>query len=500
MLTFGCNLPTEKRAFYIIFQVYVEDQENQEETKMLKRKITGVFLAAAMLLALFPTGAGAVFAAQDGTKIATVVADLEAMAEDFDRKLDEFQTVAAAGEFLIVKSEMDMPDEDATQISTAQELYNIRNNLGGSYVLTGNINLSGFSGSEWLPIGDKTSPFTGSFDGQGFVIRNLAISDTGYDYNGLFGYIENATIKNVGLEDTNINFDSGTGSDSSVYVGGICGYAVDSVIGNCYNTGDISASNYFYGVYAGGIYGYGDDAVVVTDCYNESAVSASIYPNSFNFVNIGGICGRGGAIIENCYNAGDISGYAPYANAGGICGLGSSAISNCYNTGNVSVSPFENHHFYYVGGICGDARSDSSISNCYNTGTVFASGTWPDVGGICGRAYGISNCYNTGTVSASAIEPKVGGICGDNAINDISKYYVICDTFYCVFVTSVTLCFFRMSSNLFQSEKFRARRDISWVMTVSIFPLRTSSIKRFIPGLSNDRPLAPLSLYRAHTL
>ena len=81
----------------------------------------------------------------------------------------------------------------------------------------------------WIPIGTNEEPFKGTFDGNGYVIRNLTIDGsitTDYNYGGLFGVIENATIKNVGLEAPIIkNVD---------YAGAIAYKATNSVISMVY--------------------------------------------------------------------------------------------------------------------------------------------------------------------------------------------------------------------------------------------------------------------------
>jgi hypothetical protein len=71
------------------------------------------------------------------------------------------------------------------------------------------IDFADFNGGEWEQIGNNStnsaaSRFTGIFDGQGYVIRNLTITRD-QQYIGLFGYIQDAVIKNTGLEDTNID-------------------------------------------------------------------------------------------------------------------------------------------------------------------------------------------------------------------------------------------------------------------------------------------------------
>ncbi len=54
------------------------------------------------------------------------------------------------------------------------------------------------------PIGNLSNKFNGTFDGLGFTISNLYINRPSQDYIGLFGYTNNATIKNIGLKDVNI--------------------------------------------------------------------------------------------------------------------------------------------------------------------------------------------------------------------------------------------------------------------------------------------------------
>ena len=145
---------------------------------------------------------------------------------------------------------IDAPDPNAIKIYTAQDLSNVRNNLSGSYVLMNDIDLSGFNGGEWMPIGyfadsiGNPGAFIGAFDGQGFVIRNMTITtitnDNPYIHSfGLFGYAIGAMMKNVGLEDTSIIVSSTSGIQ---IVGGICGYTDSSTISNCYNTGDASVT------------------------------------------------------------------------------------------------------------------------------------------------------------------------------------------------------------------------------------------------------------------
>ena len=67
----------------------------------------------------------------------------------------------------------------------------------------------------WTAIGKSSSMFSGTFDGNGHVIKNLTINNPTSDYQGLFGYASSGEIKNIGtdrkplwvLTDSNVNFN-----------------------------------------------------------------------------------------------------------------------------------------------------------------------------------------------------------------------------------------------------------------------------------------------------
>ena len=104
--------------------------------------------------------------------------------------------------------------------------------------------------------------------------------------------------------------------------------------------------------------------------------------------NVGGVCGRNGGSLTNCYHTGPIYG-VDYI--GGVCGMNSGSLTNCYNTGNVRGTET-------VGGVCGGTNG-GSFTNCYNTGNVQGN---KNVGGVCGGNDGnhpnFTNCYYlTGT-------------------------------------------------------------------------------------------------------
>jgi hypothetical protein len=90
------------------------------------------------------------------------------------------------------------------EISDETKLNSARKNLSDKYILLNDINLTSvtlgkYSGKGWNPIGDYDKRFTGVFNGNGYVIRNLWIDRQSTNFIGLFGYIDNAQIKNLGV-------------------------------------------------------------------------------------------------------------------------------------------------------------------------------------------------------------------------------------------------------------------------------------------------------------
>lgn len=67
--------------------------------------------------------------------------------------------------------------------------------MSAKYKLGSNIAVSGL----WNPIGTEDTPFTGEFDGNGYIIKDLRIASNNHVV-GFFGYAENAKVENITLE------------------------------------------------------------------------------------------------------------------------------------------------------------------------------------------------------------------------------------------------------------------------------------------------------------
>lgn len=201
--------------------------------------------------------------------------------------------------------------EDAEDLKLLAEKVNSGEAYAGKHFkLTADIDLK--NEPNWTPIGTVTNdgkdakPFKGTFDGDGYKITNLKV--TGNSNNaGLFGYTQDATIKNCNVTGEVKGFND---------VGGIVGNADGKTqILSCSFRGDVTGEDSYIGGIAGSARG------TIKNCYALADVTARIEI-------AGGIAGYAYHVtIENCYYSGNV----PAGNsAGGIAGFVSgSTIKNC---------------------------------------------------------------------------------------------------------------------------------------------------------------------------
>ena len=126
----------------------------------------------------------------------------------------------------------------AIEIDTAADLQAIKNDLGGNYILTADID---FQNGPYTPIGTLDAPFTGTFDGDGHTISNLTLASDD-NFQGLFG-VNKGTIRNVKM-------DESCTISGNAYVGAIAGKNY-GVVENCISQATVS---YLKSSNAGGTY------------------------------------------------------------------------------------------------------------------------------------------------------------------------------------------------------------------------------------------------------
>ncbi len=114
--------------------------------------------------------------------------------------------------------------ETDLEIKTVEDFLAMSENRGGDYILMNDIDFTGVNF-----ITPFTSAFTGSFDGQGYTLSNITISGSRL-YNGIFGYVSSASIKDMTLDRVSIGTEaSPIVTSSSTKTGILVGYQSSSL-------------------------------------------------------------------------------------------------------------------------------------------------------------------------------------------------------------------------------------------------------------------------------
>ena len=234
-------------------------------------------------------------------------------------------------------------------------------NAAACAVLTTNIDLTG---EAWTPIGSKSNPYTGTFDGAGFTISGMTLENA-ESYSGLFGNV------------------TGTVRDFTV-------------TGSITITGDETVSRVGGAVGSLGTASVGGTVSGVTSKVNITVSAGNDH--------IGGVVGsmpeNSSPTVESCVYTGNINITVAAGSVAGVVGyIRTGTIQNCANWGGISINTGGNGS---VGGILGYCNNGNIyIRNCYNSGVIAAEGT-ANVGAIVGQNKStqatVSNCcYLTGS-------------------------------------------------------------------------------------------------------
>lgn len=309
------------------------------------------------------------------------------------------------------------------------------NPLTAKYKLTADVTFSGAGedwditatdddAAGWKPLGsDRNHKFMGSFDGGGNHINNLYIRLTNNSEAGLFGYMDDANISNLALNNVDIIVNSS--SASGAMAGGIAGYGYsDCVISKVSVTGNLTAISSLRGARAGGILGAGyytnvSQASADVNVYAESNTPLQYISDTST---AGGIMGSeaDGTNIDNCVSHGSIESkslnYISYA--GGIVGDGGT-INNSYSTATV-VTAANASHEAYAGGTIGHIPSNNTY-NVYSDWTtepsIIAGST--NYTGTTAGYLSINKWINNGGFCEYSTETSPLSICSDSDIYEI---------------------------------------------------------------------------------
>lgn len=200
---------------------------------------------------------------------------------------------------------------DPYEIDNCSEWLAMRENLTASYELSGNVDCDGYT---YTPIGNSTTPFEGSLDGNGYTVKNVEYS--GSANAGIFGYAESSilfssiVIKDLKIENCHI--------EGTTKVGGLVGYIAYAQLTNIRVSNCVvnSSSNY-----TGGIIGQMSAGYITTSSYQGTVASTGD--------RVGGIAGYliGPSQVTNSFSVVDIGGNDYVGGIAGYIGSGAGAAA-----------------------------------------------------------------------------------------------------------------------------------------------------------------------------
>lgn len=292
------------------------------------------------------------------------------------------------------------------EIATAADLLWFSNEVNGgknfsgeTVVLTADIDLAYV---EWPPIGNATTTFQGTFDGDGHIINNLVVTAdlTNADANnckGLFGNMDNnGTIKNFTINNALVS--------GSHFVAVVCGRPYIGAIENVNVTGHVELNG---DRYTGTIAGYGYNTVA--DCNVDVDASSYVMGTTAYAGGISGWNGESGGVartvISSCNTNIDVTANSYAGGITGLCHYGNTienSTATCDVTMTIDLANANASDLYGVGGIAGitvdsTAGQLCTINNCSFTGTITNSINIDNIihGGVVGGSHaGIFNQTN----------------------------------------------------------------------------------------------------------
>lgn len=287
------------------------------------------------------------------------------------------------------------------QVRTEDDLFAIRNDINGTYVLQNDIRLTKWqTGSGWTPIPE----FRGVIDGNGFKIHDLYINNSSEGV-GFIKYLYAGEIKNVHFANVNILGGTRTGAIAS-WAKGIAstpyneyqtyyGIAKSAKINNVKVDGSIRSSS----ENLGGLVGATDTDVSPSRWDDSPMINLDVADTHINLQiygfsnNIGGMVGlaTGGIKIQRSSTRGNI--HNGNYNIGGL--IGSVPYYRGQMTDSYSLMSVQGNN--YVGGLAGifttGHYTNQIMKNTYFAGTlVYPKDRSNFVGGAVG--YG---AYSEGT-------------------------------------------------------------------------------------------------------
>ncbi|MBP3413140.1 MAG: heparinase II/III family protein [Oscillospiraceae bacterium] len=234
---------------------------------------------------------------------------------------------ASSADSLPVNGKGEYEISTAQQLLTFSNLVNSGNSFSGKTVrLKKDLDLQGWT---FRPIGGCVSDssgsgkaFSGIFDGENHVIRNLFLYQPKQYYVALFGNVNGATIRNLGIESGRVfGYDKASG---------LVGLSVNSTIENCYSKANVIGT----GPYHGGLVAQ----VVLTTNVQNSYYNGTVSGTNTTGGLVAYVSSNSTLNLSHCYHVGALTGTAAYTgmigyyHTSGSMAAKSISVTKCYST------------------------------------------------------------------------------------------------------------------------------------------------------------------------
>lgn len=340
--------------------------------------------------------------------------------------------------------DQDLPPSKDLEIQDWYDLNAVRDNLEGSHILMNDLDSTtpGYEelagpianqGKGWEPIGVYKSDeavaqagFTGTFDGQGYEIRDLFIDRPDEDDVGLFRYVEDGVIEDVGV--TNVTVIGGD------CVGALGGSIRDCTVSNSHCNGSVTGNDRVGGM-------GGDASCTLTDSYFTGSVTGIQY--------VGGLVGTSHDTVSKSHFTGEVTGFSFIGGLVGSNALGD--VLKSYSAGNVTG-------YGYVGGLVG--WNYGVVSDSSSIGSVAGTNC---VGGLVAKNLDtVDHCYSAASVTG---DKRVGGLVGANYYDGIDRYATVGSSFWDIETSGQSTSSGGIGKNTTEMRSIPMFLDAGWNIT-----------------------------------
>ena len=329
-----------------------------------------------------------------------------------------------------VEPETPPTETDLFEISTAEDMVKLATwvNAGTNVktaMLKNDIDMA--SVEEWIPIGNAVCPagatnasitgnaWTGTFDGNGFKIKNLkmvAKTATAGENYGLFGVLAPGSLVQNFIIDASCSFE--VTATASVATGVVAGYVYDATVRDVTSYAPMTfkgkAGSVFMSMALIGEVYSAERGVTVDSCHNYGEIIAENTDNleaGAKAYHIAGLVGFAHApttdqtivsTISDCSNSGNLT--SATGRTAGIVGAMNrcTVLVNCENSGNqLNTMPKEDGS--RLGNITCNITAGCKMTGCVNRGNLIST-----TKGRCGGITSLSNtavfenCANYGEI------------------------------------------------------------------------------------------------------